>query len=552
MLANIFTKAIRDRWKGWAIADFSLVALLVMAMATYQEIDLGVYTSLPEVYRSLIGISETADVGSLAINALIGSYGAMTIAAMALAMGAAAIAGEERKGTLGLLLGNPKSRTNVLVSKAAAMVLLTALGVLVLWAAIYLTAGALGISIEGMDVGALSSHLLASSLFYGFLALFVGAWTGNRGAAIGVSVGVMVLSFFAVGILPVIEGAEDYAKAFPWYYFTGSNPLLNGIDWGHIGVLSGASAVFAAGAVAGVNRRDLKGQSVGVTVLDRLRANPLTEKIIGRLAGSVRVSSIWVKTATEYQVHFVIVGVTMFLVMGILMGPMYAAIPEETLAAFASFPETLLVLFGGGDITTPEGWYQIETFGMMAPISVMLVAIAIGAGALAGEEAQRTMGLLLINPIRRSRVVIEKSWTMVLYSFSVGAVTFAGVALGSVLGDLGMDIRNIAATCLLQSLVGLVFGALALALSAGTGLKRVAIFGAVGAGIVTHLFNSLAALNTSIAGWAKWSPFYYYLGNDPLNNGMDWGNAAILAGISVVLVGLSVALFQRRDLRQSD
>jgi ABC-2 type transport system permease protein len=304
--------------------------------------------------------------------------------------------------------------------------------------------------------------------------------------------------------------------------------------------------------VAGVNRRDLKGQSVGVTVLDRLRANPLTEKVIGRLAGSIRVSSIWVKTATEYQVHFVIVGATMFLLMGILMGPMYAAIPEETLAAFASFPETLLVLFGGGDITTPEGWYQIETFGMMAPIAVMLVAIAIGAGALAGEEAQRTMGLLLINPIRRSRVVLEKSWTMVLYSFSVGAATFAGVVLGSLLGDLGMDIGNIAATCLLQSLVGLAFGALALALSAGTGLKRVAIFGAVGLGIVSHLFNSLAELNAGIAGWAKWSPFYYYLGNDPLNNGMDWGNAAILAGISVVLVGLSVALFQRRDLRQSD
>ena len=550
MLANVFAKTTRDRWKGWMIALVSLIALLVMAMAAYQNIDMDLFTGLPEVYRSIIGISADADVGSLAITALIASYGAMTIAAMALSMGAASIAGEESKGTMGLLLANPKSRTHVLVSKTAAMVLLTALGVLVLWGATYLTAGGLDVSIEGMDVRALSVHLLLNSLFYGFLATAIGAWTGNRGAAIGVSTGIMVLSFFAVGMLPIIEGAEKYVKAFPWHYFTGSDPLLNGIDWGHIGVLFAACAVFAVGAVIGVNRRDLKSQSVGVTLLDRLRGNPMTEKVIGRLAGSARVSSIWVKTASEYQVHLVITGGSMLL-MGVMMGPMYAAIPQETFAAFANFPEVMLAMFGGGDLGTPEGWYQIETFGMMAPIAVMIVAIAIGAGALAGEESRRTMGLLLANPIKRSRVVLAKSWTMIFFSFLIGVITFASVALGSVLGDLGMDIGFIAATCLLQTLVGLVFGALALALSAGTGKKKIAIFVAVGAGIGFHVFNSLTEINDTLADWARWSPFHYYLGNDPLNNGMDWGNAAVLAAISVVLIAASLVFFQRRDIRQT-
>ena len=44
--------------------------------------------------------------------------------------------------------------------------------------------------------------------------------------------------------------------------------------------------------------------------------------------------------------------------------------------------------------------------------------------------------------------------------------------------------------------------------------------------------------------------FHYYLGNDPLINGMDWGNAAVLAAPSIVLLGLSFVLFQRRDIRQ--
>jgi ABC-2 type transport system permease protein len=47
------------------------------------------------------------------------------------------------------------------------------------------------------------------------------------------------------------------------------------------------------------------------------------------------------------------------------------------------------------------------------------------------------------------------------------------------------------------------------------------------------------------------SPFYYYLGNDPLVNGLHWGHAALLAGLFLAAVALSVVFFERRDLRQT-
>ena len=184
----------------------------------------------------------------------------------------------------------------------------------------------------------------------------------------------------------------------------------------------------------------------------------------------------------------------------------------------------------------------METFGLMAPLSVILVTAVMGAGALAGEESRRTMGLLLANPISRSRIVMEKAVTMVLFGIAVGVATFAGVALGSVLGGLGMSIGNIAATSALQVLVGLVFGALALALSAGTGRTAVAvILGATGAALAFHLLTSLAALNDGLAGIAWLSPFHYYLGSDPLNTGMDWGNAVVLLALALALIGLSLS-----------
>jgi len=551
MLANVFAKTTRDRWRGIAIGVAAIGALLFFGMSVYRDIDISVYTSLPEIFRTLMDIPADAGVGSLAYGAIYGSYGTLTMAALALSMGSASIAGEERKGTIGLLLGNPKSRVNVLGSKAASLVLLLGLGSLALWGMGLGSAAILNVETGGMHVGALVLHMLVISVFFGFLAMAIGAWTGNPGMASGATAGVMFISFVGAGLFPIIDGWENVTKAFPWYYFNGSKPVTNGVDWGHLGVLFAGIAVFVVVALVGVGRRDLKSQTVGVTLLDRLRRNPLTHEIADRLAGSARVSRIWVKTASEHQGLLLVTAALMFFMMGVLMGPMYGLLDEAMLSFMDEFPEVLLSLFGGGDMSTPEGWYQVETFGMMAPIAVMVVTVAIGARALAGEEEHRTMGLLLANPVKRSAVIYQKTFAMVLYGLAVGFATFAGVAVGSLLGGLGMSIGNIAATSFLVTLVGLVFGAFSLALSAATGRVSAAVYGTVGVALILYVLNALLPFNDTLAGWAKISPFYYYLSSDPLMNGMRWGHGAVLAGLTVILVALALVLFQRRDLRQT-
>jgi ABC-2 type transport system permease protein len=161
------------------------------------------------------------------------------------------------------------------------------------------------------------------------------------------------------------------------------------------------------------------------------------------------------------------------------------------------------------------------------------------------------MGLLLANPVRRSKIVLEKAWAMVVYAFVVGFAIFASVAIGSLLGGLGMNLGDVAATSLLVTLVGLVFGSLSLALSAGTGQVRIALYGAVGAALIFYVLNAFLQLDANLGEWARVSPFYYYLGSDPLLEGMHWGHGALLGGLSVSLIGLAVWLFSKRDLRQT-
>jgi len=551
MLANVFAKTTRDRWIGAAVAGGAVSLWLLMAAAVYRDIDLTIYTDMPEVIRNLMGIPEGADVGALAYSVVLGFGGAVTVASIALSMGSASIAGEERDGTFGLLLGNPKTRTSVLTSKAGSMVFLVGLSTLILWGSGIVVPAILGFETGGMFLGAIMFHLFVNAVVYGSMAMMIGAWTGNKTKASGITAGVMILSYFAVGLLPLIEGASGVARIFPWYYFDSSDPVMNGVNWGHIGVLVGLSVVFAVVAVIGVNRRDLREHTAGVTLLDRLRSNPLTKKVIDRLAGSTRVSRIWIKTLSDHQGLLIITGYTMFLMMGVMLGPLYSFMDEALLTFTDSAPDALLAMVGGADLATPEGWYQAETFSMMGPIAVILVTAAIGAKALAGEEEKRTMGLLLANPIKRSTVVIEKTIAMLYAALIVGVLTFTGVALGSVLGRLGMSMGNLAATCVLMTLLGLVFGATALVLSAAIGKVKVATYGMVGLSLAFFLLNSMLPLSDDLAGYARWTPFYYFLGSDPLMNGMNWAHAGVLAAITVGLVLLAVMLFDRRDIRET-
>ncbi len=550
MLATVYTKALRDRWIGMAVGAVSMALFLLYGMSVYRSIDLTIYTDLPDAFRQLFGIADLTDAGRLAYDAVYGFAGALTLGGLAISVGGASIAGEERDGTIGLLLGNPKSRTHVLASKAGALLTLTAAASVVMWLAGLVVPELLDVDVTGMRPGALLLHMWATAVFYGFLAMVLGAWTGNRTIANGGAAAAMVVSYLAVGILPLVESLADVARAFPWYYLNSSQPVANGADWGHLGVLLGGSALFGGLAVVGVNRRDLRERSEPVTILDRLRRNPLTRRLTERLAGSARVSGIWVKAVSDHQGLAAITALVL-LSLGAMLGPMYNLIDQDLRDFADQLPDALLAMVGFADMGTPEGWYQTEHFSVMGSIAAIAVTVVIASRALAGEERSRTMGLLLANPISRPRVVLEKGAAMAAHALAVGFVMWLSTMLGSVLGGLGMSPVNVAATSLLVTLLGLVFGGVALALSAATGRVKVAVYGASLLALGLFLTNSLLLLNDSVAGWARWSPFYYYLTSDPLVNGLRWGHAAVLAGLAAALLAVAVWAFGRRDLRQA-
>lgn len=549
MVLSVFTYSVRERLAGIVVGSFAIAVLLWFSLIVYADVDLTFYYDLPPALLDPMGISpETGGLGGIAFGAMYNLMGAMMLAGLSIAIGTAAVAGEEQDGTLSLLLGNPRSRSAIVGSKMAALLALTGLGALLLYGTGVLVPSLVGTSIEGVQVGALVVHLFANAVFWGMLALAIGAWTGQPAIAGGTAGAVMVVSWLGASTLPTVSGGDVIARVFPWYWFNSSSPEIHGVNVAHLGVLLGASVALTVVSLVGVNRRDLRSGGSRVTVLDRLRSNPRTAAAADRVGGQARVSSITAKTATDHQGLAAVVG-AVALYMGLLMPIFYTFLPEGTSEFFAQLPDSMIAMIGGVDMSTPQGFLQGEVFSITVPIAMITLTAVVGARALAGEEEAHTMGLLLASVVPRHRVVLHTSLAMVALACVVGGMTFVGTTTGVLLARLDVSILNLLAISVLVTLLGIVFGCLALVVSAATGRVRWATGATAIAGLAAYVVQSFLPLSERYTDWAVISPFHFYLGSDPLTRGMPWGDAAVLVGLAVALVGIAIPLFERRDLR---
>jgi ABC-2 type transport system permease protein len=114
-------------------------------------------------------------------------------------------------------------------------------------------------SIE-LDAGKVAAALTSNGLLglsLGGVALLLGSLTGRRMVALGGTMTLAVASFFVNGLGPLVDWLEGLRPLSLFYHFVGYDPLNNGLDPMHAGVLLGVAVVCAAGAALAFEHRDL-------------------------------------------------------------------------------------------------------------------------------------------------------------------------------------------------------------------------------------------------------------------------------------------------------
>jgi beta-exotoxin I transport system permease protein len=222
---------------------------------------------------------------------------------------------------------------------------------------------------------------------------------------------------------------------------------------------------------------------------------------------------------------------------------------DASLNQFTEGNSTVAALFGAtGSLTSPTGWLNANIYSNFLPLVVLLLTIGYGASAIAGQDEDGTLGLVVTLPLSRRRILAQKAVTLIAVAVPTGLVTFLVVLTGRGF-DLSLGTGPLLGATAGAVLLGIDFGALALFVGALSASRAVALGVTSAIAAASYLVSSLAP----VAHWVRplrfESLFYWAVGNGQLRTGLTGSAVAVLLGFAAAALAAAVWAFDRQDVR---
>lgn len=218
----------------------------------------------------------------------------------------------------------------------------------------------------------------------------------------------------------------------------------------------------------------------------------------------------------------------------------------------ASLPDSLQQAFGlaGTSIGSPEGYLVSQMYSNLWPIILLVLGFGLAAWSIAGSEADGTLEMLLANPVRRGRAASERFTGTALAIGAVTAVSTAVLALIAPFVDLdqGLPTWGFWSAGLTMFAFVLVHVALTFAVGAATGNKGLAIAVGAGVAVVGFMLQALAGIAEPLEQARDFSPWYWFLRDNPLTSEPGVVSLLLPLGLTVLLVAAGTLAFNRRDV----
>jgi ABC-2 type transport system permease protein len=265
MRTEVLAETLRARRRSLAWWAAGVIAFVALNIAFYPSVrdsaGLSDYAKdLPKGLRGLFVGGELDLVSPVGyLNSQVFALTApMLLLVFAIGAGAAAVAGEEERGTLDLLLAQPLSRASLVWQRFGALVAM----VLALCAAVLATV-ALGALLVDLHIGfdklvAATGGVALLSVLMGAVALAAGAVLAGRGRAIAIAAGLAIASWMLDGLGQAVDALDSWRVVSPYNQALGKDPLRAGVPWGSWALLAGLSLVVVALGAFGLGRRDVR------------------------------------------------------------------------------------------------------------------------------------------------------------------------------------------------------------------------------------------------------------------------------------------------------
>lgn len=240
-------------------------------------------------------------------------------------------------------------------------------------------------------------------------------------------------------------------------------------------------------------------------------------------------------------------GLSALTALFLAIGP--SVMEEVDFAEFAeAYPEALQTAFGLEGLGTFAGFLATELYQFAWIILLGLYFAYLGGGTVAGDVESDRLDLLLANPVSRAQVLLEKYAALVPSMVIINAVVGTVVFVGAALVDEAIPFADVFMVHLLSLPYLLATAAIGLLYSVLTSRQALAQRGAIATVFGLFMLDSFVT-DTDFGVLGAFSPSRYY---DPtavlVDSSYDLMGALVLCEAAVLLVVVSLLVFQRRDI----
>lgn len=237
-----------------------------------------------------------------------------------------------------------------------------------------------------------------------------------------------------------------------------------------------------------------------------------------------------------------IVGVAFYTIVNIAV---YPSFKETALLQTQNYPQALVDAFGLSNLDELGPYLYAQVF-LMLPLVLSFLPITSYAAAIAGAEERGALDVLLTQPVKR-RTVVLANWIVAVICVAVvliatGLLSWLMIMLiGEELGFL-----NIMKAALSLFPVTIAVGSIGMVLSTLMRSRGAVLGASIGLVFLLYLVDVIGKINTDLDSIRYISPFRYF--NDVFTYAVPAWHYLLLLGLAVVLLGISVWAFQRRDI----
>ncbi len=229
MFANVFTKSLRDQRRsliGWSIGTALTVVIMAAIWPSFSDVDIASLTAqYPEAMKDIFNLTDMGTGAGYLNTELFSLMLPAIFIIFAVSRGTRLIAGEEEEGTLELLATMPVSRRRVLLEKSGALTMSVGSLAVVLFASTMVSSLAFGLHVPALNAlnGTIAMFLIG--IEFGLVALALGAATGKRALATGISAGLAGASYLLYLVAQLIDSLRPLRVASPFYQAISEGPI---------------------------------------------------------------------------------------------------------------------------------------------------------------------------------------------------------------------------------------------------------------------------------------------------------------------------------------